>query len=304
VKRERALVLVAVAGNGIALGVAVGALLARRRSRRGCVRPVAAERGTTAPRVAAAESAVVPLPVVPEPDAAVLSTAAEPDATALPAVPEPDATAPPVAPAEPLPPSQPSDEPSTSAPGFLNAGLLYAEVGLWQQAIAYFNRALVLAPDYVPALHNRALAFARSGDLAAALADYNRAALLAPNDAEVLNGRGALLAALGERQRARDDFLRAAACEAAGPEPLINLGLLLLDEGEAGEALTRFDLAAQRAPHEAWAHYGRAVALAVLGRLDEARPALDQALRLEPALAGEAVRNRHLAALWPNAENS
>jgi tetratricopeptide (TPR) repeat protein len=184
-----------------------------------------------------------------------------------------------------------------AARSYLDEGNVYCAVSQWERAAERFTRALEVEPELGAALYNRAVAFARLGNHTAALADYNRAATLDPDDADVFNNRGLLLLELGEPERASADFERAAELDPASSEPLVNLGQLLLDAGEPDAALVRFQAASRRVPDDPAIFYGAALALVALARLPEADAALQRALQLNPALAGEAAGDPRLAAL-------
>jgi Tfp pilus assembly protein PilF len=184
-----------------------------------------------------------------------------------------------------------------AARSYLDEGNVYCAVSQWERAAERFTRALEVEPELGAALYNRAVAFARLGNHSAALADYNRAATLDPDDADVFNNRGLLLLELGEPERASADFERAAELDPSSSEPLVNLGQLLLDAGEPDAALVRFQAASRRVPDDPAIFYGAALALVALARLPEADAALQRALQLNPALAGEAAGDPRLAAL-------
>ncbi len=57
-------------------------------------------------------------------------------------------------------------------------------------AVAYYDRAIALDPDYAAAYHSRGIAKDAQGDYAGAIADYDRAIALAPDDADAYHNRG------------------------------------------------------------------------------------------------------------------
>jgi tetratricopeptide (TPR) repeat protein len=78
-------------------------------------------------------------------------------------------------------------------------------------ALADFDRALELSPDYPEAYNNRGAVRHALGDLAGAVADFDRALRLNPNYAEAYNNRGAARHELGDLAGAVADFDRALA---------------------------------------------------------------------------------------------
>jgi len=100
------------------------------------------------------------------------------------------------------------------------------------------------------------------------------------SDAALLTLLGDSLVELGAVERAEDAYRRALR---AGPEHAparAGLGLLLALEGAPHEALPELSLALELDPHDGRARYGMGRALEILGRLDEALDAYEQAYRI------------------------
>jgi Flp pilus assembly protein TadD len=131
-----------------------------------------------------------------------------------------------------------------------------------EEAIAQFRVAASLNPDYGPALASLAHALDATGRIGA--------------------------------EEARRDYERALALDHDQPETRCDLGLALLRLGKPAEAGSQFDLVLRDRPDFARAHYGRGVALALVGRRQEARFHLERALALDP---GDAAADRALAGL-------
>ena len=79
-------------------------------------------------------------------------------------------------------------------------------------AIADYNTAIQLKPDYAEAYNNRGFAYYLKGDAERAIADYTRAIALRPNYPKAYNSRGVVYMAHGYgRAKAVADFDRAIA---------------------------------------------------------------------------------------------
>ena len=117
-----------------------------------------------------------------------------------------------------------------------------------RKAVAYFDRAIALAPDD-PDLHNlRGIAHSKAGDPDRAAADWKTAAQLNPDDAE----------------------------------PQLNLGVDFLRQGKFDEAIRALERALQIAPRHAKVHSNLGVAQERSGNLDRAIQHFSDAIALVP----------------------
>jgi hypothetical protein len=110
----------------------------------------------------------------PTAEIAVAATATQPPT----ATPQPDPTASPTQPPPATLPIKivpiPSDEPSLEAQEYYYKGLTYYAAGLTGEAIASFEQAIVLSPDYVLAYQHRGDAYRQMEQYEQARADYLR----------------------------------------------------------------------------------------------------------------------------------
>ena len=81
--------------------------------------------------------------------------------------------------------------------------------GDYGKAIAEFNRAIHLKPDYVEAYHARGFAYLIAGNHARAIEDYDEAVRLKTKIALSYMLRGMAYAHLGKKGRAEDDMDKA-----------------------------------------------------------------------------------------------
>ena len=79
----------------------------------------------------------------------------------------------------------------------------------YKSAIADYDRAIQLKPDYAKAYYNRGLAYDHQGKYSKAIADYNRAIQLKPDYAEAYNNRGLAYDHQGKSNEAIADYDRA-----------------------------------------------------------------------------------------------
>lgn len=164
------------------------------------------------------------------------------------------------------------------------------------EALANFDRALQLKPDYVEAHNHRGNVLLELGRPAEALASYDRALQLKPGLADAHNNRGNALLDLQRAQEALASFDRALQLKPGSADAHNNRGSALRELKRAPEALASHDRALQLKPEFAEALYNRGNALRDLHRAPEALDSYDRALRLKPDFV-EALNNRGNALL-------
>ena len=89
---------------------------------------------------------------------------------------------------------------------YMNRGVELKQKGQLDAAIADYDRAIAIHPDYPFAFNNRANARRDKGDLDGAIADYSAAIALDGDYAAAYTNRGRVHEARGDVQRARADY--------------------------------------------------------------------------------------------------
>ena len=113
-----------------------------------------------------------------------------------------------------IPPSQTVATPGSpsGAEFYLRRGEDFSGVHDYDRAIADYNTAIQLKPDYAEAYNNRGFAYYLKGDAERAIADYTRAIALRPDYPKAYNSRGVVYMAHGYGgAKAVADFDRAIA---------------------------------------------------------------------------------------------
>lgn len=114
--------------------------------------------------------------------------------------------------AVPPAPSVASPRPGTGAEFYLQRGENFAGLHEYDRAIADYNMAIQLKPDYAEAYNDRGFAYYLKGNGERAIADFTRAIELRPNYPKAFNSRGVVYMAGGYgTAKAVADFDRAIA---------------------------------------------------------------------------------------------
>ena len=166
-----------------------------------------------------------------------------------------------------------------------------------EDSISAYDRVISLKPDLVEAYINRGAAKAALGQSDAAIADYNEAIRLKPDfydeairlkpdDAEAYYKRGNAKGALGQLDAAIADYdeairLKPDYAEAYSKRGIVKGVLRQLDAAIADldEAIADFDKAIRLKPDLVEAYYNRGTAKGALGQREEAIADFDKAIR-------------------------
>lgn len=81
---------------------------------------------------------------------------------------------------------------------YFNQGVEQANLGDLEAAIALWDQALAVDPNFAPAWHNRGSALGTIGQTEEAIASFDRALALNAQDIEALNAKGQVLYSLGQ----------------------------------------------------------------------------------------------------------
>ena len=165
-------------------------------------------------------------------------------------------------------------------------GLACLEVGRVPEAITALQRCVALDPRYGDAYFRLAMAMEKLGDAAGAITAYNRATMLLPTLIEAWFRAGALVYTLGHRDEAIGCFRRAAAMGAKTTFGRLGKAraLLIEDRNQEAEQVLRETLVAD--PTNAMGYDLLGNLLSDLGRFDEARACFERAIAIAPLLAG------------------
>ena len=165
----------------------------------------------------------------------------------------------------------------------MNLGVALQADGRVTEAIASYDRAIALQPDYAPAYNNLGTALRASGRLTDAAAAYQHALSLREEYPEAHYNLANVLTDQGKAAEAADHFRVALQAIPGSADVHNNLGIALMAEGRRDEAIAEFRAAAVADPDAAKAHRNLADALASAHRNDEAIAEFHLAAKLAPA---------------------
>ncbi|TMC19908.1 MAG: tetratricopeptide repeat protein, partial [Chloroflexi bacterium] len=168
---------------------------------------------------------------------------------------------------------------------WLAAGNASCDEQAFADALCAYEQALVLDPNFVPALIGKAIALRNLNRHQEALSEYDRAIELDPSNAIAYNNKSLVL---NELQRYSESLVfsqRALAIAANYPAAHFNMGYALGELKRYEEEIAAYQRAIALDPTFANAYNAKGVALNALKRHEEALSAFDKAIALAPNFA-------------------
>ena len=156
------------------------------------------------------------------------------------------------------------------------------QVSYWKDTETLFSHALDVTRDNWLAHYNLGVSLQQAGRMQEAIAHWEQAVQLRPNYAEAQNNLGKALLQDGKRAEAIKHLRQAVQVNPTFFEALANLGDALMKSGEPQEALVYLERAARIKPDSAFAQHELGNALLQVGKVREAIPHYDEALRIAP----------------------
>jgi tetratricopeptide (TPR) repeat protein len=165
-------------------------------------------------------------------------------------------------------------------------GLACLEVGRLPDAVAALQRAIASNPRYVDAYFRLGIALEKLGNIGGAIVAYDRATRLLPSLTEAWFRAGALVYTLGHRDKAVGCFRRAAASGGKNSFGLLGKAraLLIEDRNQEAEQVLRETLVVD--PRNALAYDLLGNLLSEFGCFEEACACFERAISIAPLLAG------------------
>ena len=180
------------------------------------------------------------------------------------------------------------------AGAYSNRGNSFKELNRFEEALSSYDRAVELNPNYVDAYSNRGITLHNLNRFDEALKSFDQAILLNSNYAEAYFNKGITLHKLTRFEEALASFDCSIKIDATYADAYTNRGMSLQELKRFDEALSSYDQAIAINPKYVNAHYNRGSVLKELKRLEEAIASYDAALVLDPIYVN-AYANRGLA---------
>jgi tetratricopeptide (TPR) repeat protein len=167
----------------------------------------------------------------------------------------------------------------------LLGALTFHRTQVWRDSLSLWNDVLGRYPEVPFALNNRGIARYASGDVEGAVADYERAIELQPDYSKPYENRGNARLALGQYREAIADYDMAIRLDPSQATTHFNRGLARDYLGDPASAIWDYDEALSLAPDFTEAYYSRGGARANTGDLAGAIDDYSQAIQLDPTVA-------------------
>ena len=175
------------------------------------------------------------------------------------------------------------DEDSSRFDAVYLLGVLSAQSGDLENALALFNRALGLGLDD-QALHaNRAKVCASLGRFKDAAQSFERMIEFSPDSPDALMGLADCQGRLGGYEPAIGAYQKVLALAPGHLQALSALANLYYQSGDVSSSLDYLKRCLDLAPEDAALHSSYALMLLELGRIDEAQKASDVSIRIDPS---------------------
>jgi tetratricopeptide (TPR) repeat protein len=171
-----------------------------------------------------------------------------------------------------------------TALGFFNKGIELFNAGQFADAIAQFESAVQVKPDFVEALENLAASHFRTEQYEKAIAAAQKAVDINPQSVQMVKLISVAYSKLGNETKAVEyqEKLKSFPDAEFSAEELYNMGVIEANKGNDVEAAKYFEKAALAKPDFALAHYHLGLCHFRLNNLSGAKTELEKYLSLEP----------------------
>jgi tetratricopeptide (TPR) repeat protein len=186
----------------------------------------------------------------------------------------------------------------------INEGYAYYKVNRFEEALAVYERAIELDPNYIEAYNNKGITLRALNRPKEALTTFERAIHLNPNFAPLYNGTGNVLLAIGHNEEALAAYERAIHLNPDFVDAHNNSGNALSALNRPAEALAAYERAIHLNPNFAPAYNGKGSVLRTLNRPEEALAAFEKAIQLNPNFVDAYINMGNAFGSWNQYEKA
>jgi len=163
-----------------------------------------------------------------------------------------------------------------------NKGRAYLDMGKNEQAATIFNEVISLKKDWPDVYNYLGLSYTYKGELDRAVQYYEQALRLKPDYVKALNNLGAVLSDQGKIDQAIEKWQKALQFEPDYPNSNYSLGLAMAKKGQYEQSARYFERTLRVKPDWSDAHYNLAAVYYRLGKPELSLKHCAEAVRLKP----------------------
>ncbi len=163
---------------------------------------------------------------------------------------------------------------------YINRGIIYMNNNKTAEALADYNKAISLEPDFSKGYSNRAIIYTNENKFDLAIQDYEKAIKLDPSNAIAFNNRGILYKKNNLFKEATENFNEAIKLKPTYVDAYHNRGVSLYNLGKYDEALSDFNRALEFKPNVGRSIFFRGLVENAMGKKDVACRDLQTAVSL------------------------
>ena len=161
-------------------------------------------------------------------------------------------------------------------------GASTAQIGMMDEAVNAYKKAISLKPDYADAYSNMGVALKDQGKLDEAIQVYNKCISLKPDYAEAYSNMGVALQEQDKLDEAIEAYNKCISLKPDYADAYNNMGVTLQQQGKLDEAINAYNKAILLNPNYADAYSNMGNVLKDQGKLDEAIEAHEKSILLNP----------------------
>jgi len=178
---------------------------------------------------------------------------------------------------------------------YYRLGVVKDDAGQYEEAMAAYQQAIALDPNYALPHNGLGLAYHAQGQYEEAMAAYQQAIALDLNDAYTHHGLGNVYVNQGQYEQAIAAYHQAIALDPNDAAPHNGLGIAYADQGQYEQAIAAYHQAIALDPNYAYPHIGLGVVYYHQGQYEEAIAAYHRAIALDP---NDAAPHNNLGEIW------